>query len=276
MKTARLMLGVLLFAHAPAFAQECRTIDFDTDASGAPVAPATVITDQYEAWGVVLSYVSQNHGPLFTFDSSAPTGNDDDLGSPNQGCTTPGPGDGNGADAGEFNCYTGEGDGRVPPGGLGNLLIIQDDKANSPLTVPDDSAQGGTITFEFDRDVVVRQVNFLDDITGTTRLFDTTDTEIGTLTYGTTRDNGYYPFSLPTPDLNVGDSFTGDNTGVRRLEVEFRGSGGIAGVEVCGLPGAGGAPVPPSIAVPASSPWALGTLAAMLAFFGVAAFRRRA
>lgn len=265
MRYARLALGVLLLAHAPVYAQLCRTIDFNTDASGASISPATVITDQYEDWGVSLSYVAPD-GPLFTFDSTNTTGNDIDLGVPNENCTTAGPGIGSGTNAGEFNCFIGEGDGRVPGGGLGNLLIIQDDKNNPPLTVPDDSASGGTITFEFERDMIVRQILFVDDIEGTTRLFDVNDSEIGTLSYGTTADNGYYPYFLPVPNIGVGESFSGTNIGVRKLEVGLLASGAIAGVEFCEIH---------EFAVPASSPWSLTLMAALISLLGVAAFRRR-
>ncbi len=278
MRYTRLALGVLLFAHAPVFAQQCRTIDFDTDASGAAISPATEITDQYEAWGVMISYVPNvpGEGPLLAFNTNAPTGGDIDLGSPNglinpggnPGCVDGAPGIGNtndgGGNAGEFNCPVGVNDGRLPSGGLNNALIIQEEGETDP-----DDGDGGFITFEFDRDVMVRQINFLDDLDGGVELYDAGDAVIGSLTWtdNTTSDNGYYPFSLPNPPaLGIGESFTGDNSGVRKLVAEIDGSGAITGVEFCELY---------EFSVPSSSHWSLTLMAAMLALFGVAAFRRR-
>ena len=62
---------------------------------------------------------------------------DHDLGSLNEKCHVPGPGEGKGGEPGEpgENCEP-----------VGNLLIIQEDNDN--LSIPDDNRDGGMITFD--------------------------------------------------------------------------------------------------------------------------------
>lgn len=105
------------------------------DLPGGGTAPGNLFPD------FTLSVVN-NNGPqsLIIFDSANPTGEDPDLGTPNQTCG--GPGIGIGGEVGQ------PGENCVP---LGNLLIIAEDivdgDGNGLVDDPDDDLNGGTITF---------------------------------------------------------------------------------------------------------------------------------
>ncbi len=144
--------AVLLFLASGAFAGTMTTIDFETDGLGNSLAAGTVIDDEYTSLGLTLS-TDQPFG-LMIFDSSNPTGDDEDLGSPNE--DTPGGGPGVGA---------GGAPGGIGPNGLplGNLLIISEDGDSNE---PDDSLAGGLMIFEFDNPVFFHEIVLLDDISG--------------------------------------------------------------------------------------------------------------
>jgi hypothetical protein len=78
---------------------------------------------------------------------------DPDLGSPNEACQGGGPGigDGGGPDAPFPNC--------VPQG---NLLIIQDPRAEVDPDKANDSPFGGCITFDFDTPIETVNTGILD------------------------------------------------------------------------------------------------------------------
>ena len=67
-------------------------IDFDELSTGA------LVTDQYESRGVTFASFNAAKYPLMVFDSSRPTGQDADLGSPNHRCAGGGPGEGVGGE----------------------------------------------------------------------------------------------------------------------------------------------------------------------------------
>ena len=85
---------------------------------------------------------------LMVFDTEAPTGNDPDLGTPNQDFDGPGIGSGGGADSPGANY--------IPQGKV--LILSEDGDASDP----DDDAQGGTITFEWDEPVRINHICVLD------------------------------------------------------------------------------------------------------------------
>ncbi|UWR20910.1 cadherin-like domain-containing protein [Sulfitobacter sp. S190] len=98
-----------------------RTINFNDLTAG------TTVTDQFADEGVAVSAVANGNGSdeAMIFDTSNPTGQDEDLATSN----------------------------------LGNVLIISED---SDATDPDDNASGGTFSFDFTREVEVKSLTFLD------------------------------------------------------------------------------------------------------------------
>ena len=93
-------------------------IDFNKLAAG------TIVDNEFVAEGVTIS-ASGGSNQAMIFDTSNPTGGDDDLATDN----------------------------------LGNVLIISEDGDSSD---PDDNAGGGTFTFDFDGAVTVNSLTFLD------------------------------------------------------------------------------------------------------------------
>jgi pyrrolidone-carboxylate peptidase len=115
-------------------------VDFETDAKGNPLAPGEFLQNEYASYGLILSANGGVGTTPCLFDSSNPgsqeTCGDADLGSPNNACTPPGPGIGNGGRPNQpgANCDP-----------LGNILIIQEKGEDCP----DDPMMGGKIVFEF-------------------------------------------------------------------------------------------------------------------------------
>ena len=100
------------------------TINFDTDAFGSELVAGDLISDQWAAWGVKISSLD-SRTPAMAFDTSNPTGGDQDLGTDNQSL----------------------------------VLILSEDGDSSD---PDDNARGGTFVFDFDRPVMLDQLGMLD------------------------------------------------------------------------------------------------------------------
>ena len=182
-------------------------VAFDTDAAGAPLASGQVIDDEYAGFGMFVS-TSDPARPAMVFDSANPTGNDDDLGTPNEDFA--GPGIGAGGEAGQ-------------PGensrALGNVLIISED-GNSGN--PDDNAGGGTLIFDFTSPVRVDLLEILDieESGGTVTAFDENDVVIASAPILVRGNNSYQEVLL-------------EASGVRRLEVYFAGSGALAAIRFC-------------------------------------------
>ncbi len=110
------------------------------DRPGGGTAPGTLFP------GCIIGVLNNGGGPhtAIIFDSSAPTGGDEDLGTPNEDFG--GPGIGIGGEAGQ------PGENSVP---LRNLLIIAENIVDSApadgfVDDPDDEAGGGVIGFGFD------------------------------------------------------------------------------------------------------------------------------
>ncbi len=100
-------------------------LDFDRDAFDQSLSAGTVLYDQWAAWGIKISTNRPNANPAMVFDSSNPTGGDDDLASPDQA----------------------------------KILIISEDADSSD---PDDNARGGTLIFGFDRATSIAELGVLD------------------------------------------------------------------------------------------------------------------
>jgi uncharacterized repeat protein (TIGR01451 family) len=187
------------------------SIDFDTDARGNPLAAGTLIAEQWSDWGVHITTSNPTNHPVMIFDSSNPTGNDPDLGTPNQDFS--GPGVGNGGKSGQ------PGENSVAQG---KILIISGDGDTED---PDDYVGGGTITFTFDQPTPVDEVHILDIEESGSKVRAWNATSGGTLlaevnmqTYGNN--------SFQIVPVNA-------DGGVRRLEIIFEGSGGVAAVVFC-------------------------------------------
>ncbi|WP_149498802.1 SdrD B-like domain-containing protein [Roseiconus lacunae] len=114
-------------------------IDFDDLSKG------DIVQSQYP--GVTISATSRNKpwqgNAAMIFNSSYPTGHDNDLGTPNQAYGGPGQGSG----------------GASNDTALGNVLIISEDGDQSD---PDDDYKGGVITFSFDQPVDINHLDVLD------------------------------------------------------------------------------------------------------------------
>lgn len=148
-----------LYYKTPTPAPACVTItvDFNTDSWGKSLAGGLYVKREWAVLGLTLS-TSGGVGSLpRQFNMANPHGNDDygdyDLGSPNERCSPPGPGKGEG----------GEPDGAGPnceP--LGNVLIVQEPN-NKPL-IPDDNGKGGIISFNFSKPggQYVQEIGLLD------------------------------------------------------------------------------------------------------------------
>ena len=108
----------------------CKLIDFDALSSG------TVVSNQFQ--GVHISTQDNHNFPAMIFDSENPTGNDFDIGTPNEMYGGPGIGQGFCNDKPQ-----------------GNVLIISKD-----ADVPNETE--GMLIFEFDCAVLIRSIDFID------------------------------------------------------------------------------------------------------------------
>ncbi|MEM6271887.1 MAG: HYR domain-containing protein, partial [Bacteroidota bacterium] len=189
-------------------------LNFETDGNGNPLQAGTQINNQWANFGVTIQTDNnRNNGPdqAIIFDSSNPTGGDDDLGTPNQQYGGPGIGSG-----GVTN--------NIPEG---NTLIIAErltDNNNDGLVDnPDDEARGGSITFTFNPTATVDSVVLID-----------VDDNTGWSAASCVLNNGQ-TLNMPIPNM-------GDNgrivipimqDSVQKLTINLGGSGSIAGLYFC-------------------------------------------
>lgn len=172
----------LQFAVFPAFSDsEPPLSQVTVDFEGDDLAAGTIISDQYGDLGLTISTPSEFGAMLF--DTNNPTGEDFDLAA---------------AD-------------------LGNVLIISEDGDTSD---PDDNAQGGTLTFEWDTVVDITGVNLLDiDEPGSSiAFFDDNSHEIATLEIPELEDNGFQQLGF-------------DVENVARMDIFLAGSGAVTAVD---------------------------------------------
>ena len=177
-------------------------VNFDVDPAGVPLAAGTRITDQFASLGFTVSTNNANK-PAMIFDSSQPTGGDQDLGTPNSHYG--GPGRGNSGGSNDM--------------ALRNVLIISEDNDAGD---PDDNGNGGTLIFDFDNPVMIDEVGIMDIDSAGNRidLFDA----VGALI-------------LSAPIESVGNNGVGrvalDATGVSKMEIVLTGSGAVTDIEFC-------------------------------------------
>jgi hypothetical protein len=193
------------------------TIDFE----GLPAG--TIVDEVYGDLGSGPVAVSGNNPVLgavnaaVIFDSSNPTGEDPDLGTPNEDFG--GPGIGLGGEAGaEYQNDTSQ----------GNLLILAEDlvdgNGDDLVDDPDDAdVVGEVLSFDFSAvgtgTVTIHSITLIDveavEAPAVVRFYDAGDVEIGSVDLPAVGDNG-----LAVVDL-------GDQTGVVRMGVTLNGSGAI-------------------------------------------------
>lgn len=160
-------LALLVFSFVFVFSFSSAAVVQDFGSYGDPPAGTVIFGDH--PYGIpadgtffpdfIVSAVNHGNGPqsLIIFDSSHPTGDDFDLGTPNETCDPPGPGQGQGGEQGQ------QGENCEP---LYNLLIIAenivDANGDGRVDDPDDDAGGGEILFEFDSPFIIDYITIMD------------------------------------------------------------------------------------------------------------------
>lgn len=177
---------------------QCTNLDFDA------LTPGTIVTNQFARVSITTDNPQNN--PAMIFDTGNPTGNDFDLGTPNE--LSGGPGEGLGFCNSEFQ---------------GNALIITKD-----LNTPNETE--GQLIFNFDCAVFLRSIDFLDMECdhNTVSLFDRDGDLIESITLPQFGENSFH-----TEILNI--------NGVYSMIIDFPCAGGaITDVVFCedGTPGA--------------------------------------
>ncbi|WP_184305136.1 Ig-like domain-containing protein, partial [Aporhodopirellula rubra] len=182
-------------------------IDFDRAANGAFTEGGDLAADLYSDWGVTISSANPQR-PAMLFDSSAPTGGDPDLGSPNTSFGGPGVGTGGASSATGENALHQK-----------RILIISEDGDSSD---PDDNAHGGVLVFEFDASTTVHSVGLLDidDLQSEIRLYDAAGSLIDSFGAADLGNNSYQRVTIET-------------SGISRMEIELAGSGGVTDLQFC-------------------------------------------
>jgi hypothetical protein len=195
-------------------------IDFGTDADGNTLPAGTLVNEQWSAWGVHVtaeSDSSRKPDQAILFDSANPSGNDSDLGTPNEDFG--GPGVGNGGEAGTAGENT---------EAQGMLLILPEDVNDSNgdglVDDPNDARAGGFMTFTFDQPYRVDTVQLVDMDGGewdnTVKVFDMDGNLIDYLNFAPLGDNSYQEARIDA--MNVG-----------QLSFELAGSGAISAIVFC-------------------------------------------
>ncbi|GEM_PF-1828970 len=192
------------------------TLDFETDALGNAILAGQDLSEAYAEAGVHISASNLMMAvglPPTAFDSSSPTGGDDDLGTPNEVHGGPGAGDG-----GEV----------TNDSALGNLLIVPEDivdwDGDGLLDDPDDLDNGGLILFTFDTGMCVNSMDVIDvetdEAPGTVYLYDEWANLTGYVDFGGAGDNSVEALEIDACD-------------VWYVIVELNGSGAIDNVDLC-------------------------------------------
>ncbi|MFT5285258.1 MAG: hypothetical protein ACI8TQ_001420 [Planctomycetota bacterium] len=183
-------------------------INFDETSTGMPLSfsAGETITDQFASIGLNITTFNKNNNhpdKAILFDSENPTGDDDDLLTPNPmvpGNDTP----------------------------LGLVLIVAEDDvdvnpADGLVDDPDDEAAGGRIIFRFDFDVTIISA----------RVLDVDANEVDFWRFLDANDNEIQSIVIPdAPDGNV-QFIQANVSGVRRAILDLGGSGAITRLRFC-------------------------------------------
>lgn len=154
-------------------------VDFDSDDSGLPLAPGTLVSDQLFGFNDRRGFTVSTHSadkPAMIFNTAQPTGGDFDLGTPNRAFDNeellPGPGVGfEGGDVEAFQNPDGSFREGVNDYSQLNVLIIS---ADGNAAQPNDDEAGGQLIFDFHSPVTMDAVELLDidEVGGKVELFD--------------------------------------------------------------------------------------------------------
>ncbi len=216
-----IVVGILVMAFFTSVvaAADQVILDWEQDADGNPLTSGQVIDDEYHSLtGIsVTVQVQSASGVAAIFPSDAPPGVDFDIGSPNETCAGGGPGTGDGGEVGQIgeNCME-----------HGNVLImptVGDGNGDGFIDgVPNDDDSGGTITFIFSEPVRVDYVEALDQESEENLTIETYGDVAGTNLLDTQNPSGYGDNSYENLPIQV--------EGVRRVELDFLGSGAISNI----------------------------------------------
>ena len=192
-------IDLMKFVDVTTLTEEMVVVDFE----GLPAG--TIVSNQFP--GVVIEAenrrVSGAGNRAMIFDSSNPSGGDNDLGTPNQDFGGPGIGAGGGLGSDNPNEVA-----------LGNILIISEDGDQSD---PDDEARGGVFTFTFDNPVRVDHLDLLD--------IDTNEAGGSVVTVAT--PSGTQSFPIPAQGNNSFQRVSIGLSDVTSMTVDFVSSGAI-------------------------------------------------
>jgi len=194
---------------APSICFECVRLDFERSDNGTNLAVGEFVSDQWlNDFGLTISAEGMGStgftpdGQARIFDTSNPTGSDDDLGTPNSEFGGPGVGD-SGSPSNDV--------------ALGKVLIIQE----SDQAEPDDSEFGGVISFAFVEPVKIEDVVLLD-----------IESSGGTITVTTSTGSSSSQPVLPGGDNSVQTEIVMVED-VVKMDVMFPSSGAVAEVGLC-------------------------------------------
>lgn len=254
-----LAIGILVMAFFTSVvaAADQVILNWEQDAGGNTLASGQVIDDEYHSTtGIsVTVQVQSPSGVAAIFPSNAPPGVDFDIGSPNETCPGGGPGTGDGGEVGQVgeNCMN-----------HGNVLImptIGDGNGDDFIDgVPNDDDRGGTITFIFSAPVRIDYVEALDQESEENLTIESYSDVAGTNLLDAQNPSGYGDNSYENVPIQV--------EGVRRVELDFLGSGAISNLAF--TPQDPTAVSLSSIDASAIAPTDILVIAALLAFVTVA------
>jgi len=215
MKVTAPLLLALVLAVAPGLARaDDTTLDFSPFGTGEKLSDlGNGVT--IEAWKRPYNPRPRSNGSLrpwqpmvsataMIFNSSSPTGGDEDLGTPNEDFGGPGIGIKGKEGSPVENRYP-----------LGNVVIISEDDDSSD---PDDEGNGGSLIFNFPAPVNLKEVGLLDNEEGTIFTATLNSNETVTEVAGQGGDNSYEA-------IVFGDSSM--LKGVKQLNITMGGSGAI-------------------------------------------------
>jgi hypothetical protein len=213
------------------------TIDFDTYPDGSTVPGGVYVSNEwFDEYGVSLS-ASGGYLDIPRLLNTSSTDVENDLGSPNEKCSPPGPGVGAGGEPNRpgANC--------VPQG---NVLIVQESNTERP-----DDNRGGVITFDFAPNAVaVYAIGFMD-----------IDRHPNTTVEVVHQPGGLPKTTLiPVPlfGCNSVQTVEVNIKNVSKMKVNMSGSGAITFISCCFPPGGGIKPpvstTPVPIQVPSKRP----------------------
>jgi len=189
----------------------CTTVTFDSDASGEAISAGQLINNEYMPWGLAINVHNNSGGPHIgiAFDSDNPTGEDMDLGTPNEDFGGPGIGIGGMAGALGENSIAQH-----------NVLVIaendDDDNNDGLIDTPDDEGAGGVIKFIFAQETTVE----------TLRIFDIEEAGGEVKLYNAGGSN-FSSRALSALGDNAAETISVFEDGIKEMHVFFPGSGAV-------------------------------------------------